>query len=200
VWTLHDCWSFTGGCPHFDMIGCKKWHEGCSACPQYRDYPKSYVDQSKLLYRLKKKWFTGVEKMTIVTPSHWLADLTRQSFLQEYPVQVIHNGIDLSVFKPVQSDFRQKHKLEDKIVLLGVAFGWGVRKGLDVFIELSRRLDDHYQIVLVGTDEQVIYDNFKLLLEDPAVYEAMAKASNPYGDGLACKRIADILETGYTNI
>ena len=53
---------------------------------------------------------------------------------------------------------------------------------------------------LVGTDEQVIYDNFKLLLENPDAYEAMARASNPYGDGFACKRIADILETGYTNI
>lgn len=53
---------------------------------------------------------------------------------------------------------------------------------------------------LVGTDEQVIYDNFKLLLENPTAYEAMAKASNPYGDGLACRRIADILEKGYTNI
>ena len=53
---------------------------------------------------------------------------------------------------------------------------------------------------LVGTDEQVIYENFKLLLENPTAYEAMAKASNPYGDGLACKRIADILESGYTNI
>ena len=53
---------------------------------------------------------------------------------------------------------------------------------------------------LVGTDEQTIYENFKMLLENPTAYEAMAKASNPYGDGLACKRIADILETGYTNI
>ena len=52
---------------------------------------------------------------------------------------------------------------------------------------------------LVGTDEQVIYENFKLLLEDQTAYEAMAKASNPYGDGLACKRIADILETGHTD-
>ena len=47
---------------------------------------------------------------------------------------------------------------------------------------------------LVGTDEDVIYENFKLLLEDPDAYDAMAKASNPYGDGFACKRIADILE------
>ena len=47
---------------------------------------------------------------------------------------------------------------------------------------------------LVGTDEQVIYDNFKLLLESKEAYDAMAKASNPYGDGFDCKRIADILE------
>ena len=47
---------------------------------------------------------------------------------------------------------------------------------------------------LVGTDEDVIYENFKLLLENPDAYDAMAKASNPYGDGFACKRIADILE------
>lgn len=46
---------------------------------------------------------------------------------------------------------------------------------------------------LVGTDEQVIYDNFKLLLESNEAYDAMAHASNPYGDGFACKRIADIL-------
>lgn len=47
---------------------------------------------------------------------------------------------------------------------------------------------------LVGTDEQVIYENFKLLLEDNTAYESMSKASNPYGDGFACKRIADVLE------
>lgn len=47
---------------------------------------------------------------------------------------------------------------------------------------------------LVGTDEQVIYENFKLLLENEEAYKAMSTASNPYGDGFACKRIADILE------
>ncbi len=47
---------------------------------------------------------------------------------------------------------------------------------------------------LVGTDEQVIYDNFKLLLENSEAYDKMSKASNPYGDGFACKRIADVLE------
>ena len=94
--------------------------------------------------------------MTIVTPSQWLADLVKKSFLKDYPVKVINNGIDLSVFKPTESDFRQKHGIGDKYMLLGVADSWGARKGLDVFIELSNRLDAaKYQIVLVGTNEVV---------------------------------------------
>lgn len=155
VWTLHDCWAFTGHCPHFDMIGCEKWKSGCYECPQYREYPHSLVDNSKTMYRLKKKWFTGVEDMTIVTPSKWLAGLVKESFLKDYPVKVINNGIDLSVFKYTESNFKGEYNCADKFVLLGVAFGWGKRKGLDVFIELAKRLDERFQIVLVGTDDNV---------------------------------------------
>lgn len=155
VWTLHDCWAFTGQCPHFDMVQCDKWKTGCYACTQYKDYPKTYIDKSKKMYHLKKQWFTGIDDLTIVTPSQWLADLVKQSFLKEYPVKVINNGIDLSVFKPTESDFRKKYGLENKYILLGVAFGWGKRKGLDVFVELSKRLDENYQIVLVGTDDNI---------------------------------------------
>lgn len=156
VWTLHDCWSFTGHCPHFDMIGCEKWKTGCHDCPQYMEYPKSFVDNSKYMYKLKKKWFTGIENMTIVTPSNWLAELVKESFLKEYPVKVIHNGIDLSIFQPTPSNFREKYAVGDKYIVLGVAFGWGKRKGLDVFVDLAQRLDsEKYQIVLVGTDDAV---------------------------------------------
>ena len=156
VWTLHDCWAFTGHCPHFEMIGCNKWKTGCFGCPQYREYPQSKIDRSKKMYELKKRWFTGVKDLTIVTPSQWLADLVKQSFLKEYPVKVINNGIDLEVFKPTVSDFRKKHNIpENKKIILGVAFGWGIKKGLDVFVELSKRLDDRFQIVLVGTDDNV---------------------------------------------
>lgn len=156
VWTLHDCWAFTGHCPHFDMIGCDKWKTGCYDCPQYKDYPKSFFDNSKYMYRLKKKWFTGVKNMTIVTPSEWLARLVKESYLKDYPVKVINNGIDLNIFKPTESDFRKKYALENKYIVLGVAFGWGKRKGLDVFIELANRLDkEKYKIVLVGTDDNV---------------------------------------------
>lgn len=155
VWTLHDCWSFTGHCCHFSIAGCDKWKTGCSGCPQYGEYPKTYIDRSKQLYNRKKKMFTSVENMTLVTPSNWLADLVRSSFLKNYPIRVINNGIDLSVFRPTESAFRSKYECENKKILLGVSFAWGYAKGLDVFIELSKRLDDHYKIVLVGTDEQI---------------------------------------------
>ena len=152
IWTLHDCWTFTGHCPHFMLAKCEKWKTGCHHCPQPRVYPKMYLDTSRKMYALKKKWFCGVRDLTVVTPSQWLAELVKESFLQEYPVKVINNGIDLSVFQPTQSGFRKKYALEEKKIVLGVAFGWGYRKGLDAFIELSKRLDESYKIVLVGTD------------------------------------------------
>ena len=156
VWTLHDCWAMTGHCTHFMAVGCNQWRTGCEACSQLRQYPRCYTrGDVRGNYAKKKAAFTGVPEMTLVTPSRWMAEAAKGSFLGKYPVRVIHNGIDLSVFRPTQSDFRKKHHCEDKFLLLGVAFGWGRRKGLDVFIELAKRLDDRYRIVLVGTDEGV---------------------------------------------
>ncbi len=152
IWTLHDCWSFTGHCPHFVVAKCDKWKTGCHHCPQPKIYPKMYIDTSKRMYELKKKWFCGVTDMMLVTPSRWLSDLVKQSFLKDYPVKIINNGIDLSVFKPTEGNFREEYGLKDKKIILGVSFGWGYRKGLDVFVELSKRLSDDYRIVLVGTD------------------------------------------------
>ena len=158
VWTFHDCWSFTGRCPYFQLTGCGKWKIGCEKCPyDKRLYPASYFfDLTKKNWFLKKRLFTSLKNLTIVTPSQWLADLVKQSFLKDYPIKVINNGIDLSVFKPLKSNFREKHGIKDnEYILLGVAFSWGKRKGLDVFIELSKRLSDEYKIVLVGTNDNV---------------------------------------------
>lgn len=154
-WTFHDCWAFTAYCPHFTMAKCDKWEMGCFDCPQRREY-SIFFDRSKMLYKKKKELLSGVD-MTIITPSQWLADMVGQSFLKDYPVKVIHNGIDLTTFKPTSSDFRRRYHIPDrKIVLLGVAFDWGKRKGLDVFVELVARLDpDRYQIVLVGTNSRI---------------------------------------------
>ncbi len=154
VWTFHDCWAFTAYCPHFTMVKCDKWKTGCYKCPQTRNITW-FFDRSKSIYKRKKRLITRLKNLTIVTPSKWLADLVKQSFLKDYPVQVINNGIDLSVFKPTESNFRERYNISaEKYILLGVAFGWGARKGLDVFIELSKRLPDNYQIVLVGTNDK----------------------------------------------
>ena len=155
VWTLHDCWSFTGKCAYFDMTQCKKWKNGCHSCCQLHQESQCIIDSSKLMYNNKKKWFTGIDNLTLVTPSKWLANLAEQSFLSSYPVKVINNGIDLDVFKPCTGDFRTKFNCEGKYILLGVAFGWGKRKGLDVFVELSKRLDENYRIVLVCTNDEI---------------------------------------------
>lgn len=155
IWTLHDCWAFTGQCPYFTMVKCEKWKSGCHDCVQFRQYPAAYVDRTKRMYKLKRKWFTGIEKMTVVTPSKWLAELAKESYLNCYPIKVINNGIDLNIFKPTESGFREKYKCVEKFILLGVAFGWSRRKGLDVFIELAKQLKDNYQIVLIGTDDNV---------------------------------------------
>ena len=155
-WTLHDCWAFTGHCAYFSFVGCEKWKTGCYGCPQKGSYPAAaLLDGSKSNYTKKSRLFTGVPNMTLITPSQWLADLVKQSFLKEYPVEVHYNTINTEVFKPTPSDFREKHDLQNKKMILGVASTWEKRKGLDDFVKLAGMLDDSYRIVLVGlTAEQ----------------------------------------------
>ena len=155
VWTLHDCWAITGHCAHFDYVKCDKWLTGCYKCPEKKNYPKSLIfDNSKLNYRNKKRLFTSLFDLTIIATSDWLKTKIDQSYLNKYNIEVIKNGIDLNVFKPTPSGFRQKYHLEEKFVLLGVANPWTERKGFDYFIELSKILDDSFQIVMVGLNKK----------------------------------------------
>lgn len=155
IWTFHDCWTFTAYCPHFVMASCDKWKSGCHHCAQRKTF-SWFLDRSTWLYKEKKAAFSELN-LTIVTPSQWLANLVKESFLKDYPVQVINNGIDLDVFRPNAAGFRAKYHIsEDKYILLGVAVKWVPRKGADVFIRLAQRLDpEKFQIVLVGTDDTV---------------------------------------------
>ena len=156
-WTLHDCWAFTGHCVYFTMMKCDQWKTHCLHCPQTRQYPKSiFADRSKKNFNKKKNAFVGVKKMTLITPSNWLANLVKQSFLNVYPIEVRYNTIDTTVFKPTPSDFREEHGIQNKTIVLGVASAWDQRKGFDDFIKLSSILDDRYIIVLVGVSEKQI--------------------------------------------
>ena len=150
-WTFHDCWAFTGYCPHFDMVSCDKWQTQCQACPQKGAY-SFFFDNSSKLYSKKKALFSGLD-LTIITPSQWLKGLVKKSFLKDYEVLVINNGIDLDIFKPSESDFRENHGIKDEFLILGVAFNWDERKGIDVFSDLARTLPKDCRIVLVGTNE-----------------------------------------------
>lgn len=156
IWTFHDCWAFTGYCTHFTMMKCNKWRTQCYECVQKQEF-SWFFDKSKVLFERKKKIFQELD-LTIVTPSQWLADLVKQSFLKDYPVKVINNGIDCTLFKPSESSFRERNGLENKKIVLGVAFDWSERKGLDVFIELSKRLPIDYKILLVGTNDKIDRD------------------------------------------
>lgn len=155
VWTFHDAWAMTGQCFVFETIGCRKWIEGCGHCPQLHEKPASlFLDNTSYLWRKKKKMFTSIPNMTIITPSNWLKDLVKQSFFKDYPVKVINNGINLDLFKPEESDFREKHNIKNSFIILGVAARWPMRKGLDVFIRLAKELPDKFKIVMVGTNNE----------------------------------------------
>ena len=156
IWTFHDCWAFTGHCAYFTYINCNKWQKECNNCLQIREHQNMYlIDNSKWNYKKKKELFTNLN-ITIVTPSEWLASLVKKSFLKDYNVKVINNGINTNIFKPTPSDFREKYNIKEKKIILGVASGWAKSKGLNDFIKLSEILDDNYAIVIVGVSQTQI--------------------------------------------
>lgn len=161
VWTLHDCWAFTGHCTNFEIAACSDWkYNKCQSfhkCPSKREYPSSYIfDHHTENYRIKKELFTSISNMTIVTPSKWLAELVKESFLSKYPIRVVPNGIDLHVFKPTTSNFRGKYGLQNKRIILGVANVWKKNKGFDDFMQIAALLVNKAVIVLVGLDKKQI--------------------------------------------
>lgn len=151
-WTLHDCWAFTGHCAYFTAAGCDKWKTGCGKCIQKRTYPITIgIDCSADNFKRKMKAFTGVEDLTLITPSKWLADLTRESFLSCYPVEVVYNKVDTEVFRNTTNDVKNELGIPDKKMILGVAVGWEETKGMPDIIKLRKILSDEYVIVLIGS-------------------------------------------------
>lgn len=157
IWTLHDCWSFTGHCAYYTYAKCEKWQTGCNGnCPNKKEYPQTILSNIKSNFNKKREIFSGVENMILVTPSKWLKKEVEKSYLKDYPIEVINNGVDTNVFRPIPSNIKQQYGIEDKKVILGVASVWDKRKGLDTFIELSKKLDNQYQFVLIGLNKKQI--------------------------------------------
>lgn len=156
VWTLHDCWTFTGHCSHYEFVDCQKWQTICNSCPQKFEYPKSFFDNSKNNFIQKRELFTSLNNLYLVPVSFWLKKQLEKSFFKEIPAHVINNGIDLNEFKHTKSNLKENLGFKDKFIILGVASTWDNKKGLDVFIELSKVLNDDFKIVLIGLNQNQV--------------------------------------------
>lgn len=154
VWTLFDCWAFTGHCTYFDDISCTKWQTHCEKCPKYKNYPSAWVDNSFQNFKEKRRIFTSVKKMEFITHSRWLSELVEQSYLSDYRVNVTPSAINLDLFKPIASDLRERFNLGSKKIILGCASTWSNRKGYLDFLMLSQLISNEYQIVMVGLNQK----------------------------------------------
>ena len=161
VWTLHDCWPFTGHCSHFVSAGCNKWQDACFACQEKKNYPASFLfDRSRSNFNDKRKSFLSVKNLTLVPVSNWLETMCSQSFFKSTPYNVIQNGIDIETFKPALEEDRKsclrKYNVREGFFILGVASKWSARKGLDDFISLAPLLPDDCFILLAGLSKKQI--------------------------------------------
>ncbi len=156
VWTLHDCWSFTGHCTHFESQGCYKWKTECSDCPLLMlQYKSRLIDRSNRNFKIKKKLYSHLKNITIVPVSNWLGSLVRESILKGHRIKIIRNGIDLDSFKPTQSNIKGRMNINsDKKIVLGVVDSGF--KGKREFIALSK--DSNYQVVIVGVKKDWMND------------------------------------------
>lgn len=157
VWTLHDCWPFTGHCAYFDYAGCERWKNECGHCVQQKSYPICIgIDGSRRNHRMKKKWFRKLKNLTFVAPCEWMLKPLRQSFLQDFSAKVIVNGVDFCQFKPVQSDLRSRFSLQDKKICLAVASEWDHRKGLVYLEHAAQKMGESYCFVVIGLEQEQI--------------------------------------------
>lgn len=160
VWTLHDCWAFTGHCVHYTCVSCFKWKSECYDCPRKKTYPNSFLlDRSKQNFELKKRAYENMPNITLVPVSHWLGREVSQSILGKYKIHVIQNGIDVNVFRPRRDSvagIKKKYGLCGKYIILGVATGWSEEVGLSTFFRLRKQLSEDFAIVMVGCTPNIL--------------------------------------------
>ena len=144
VWTMHDCWAFTGHCCHYTANKCDKWKNDCLDCKYSYTYPRSISSQSERNFELKHELFSSLPDLTIVAVSNWLANELRQSFLNRFPIEVIHNGIDTEIFKPMPRSSNSKFRI------LGVASHWSENKNIEFFNHLANKISTDEEIIIVG--------------------------------------------------
>lgn len=157
LWTLHDCWAFTGHCSHYVRANCSRWQDGCHDCPLKREYPASYgLDASRANWQWKRDAFGSLSRLHIAAPSHWLDAQVAASFLGAFGRTVIPNGVDLSLFMPGNPEgVRAAHGVQPgQAMLLAVASPFDARKGFEDVIQLAALCKDQARVVMVGLTEK----------------------------------------------
>lgn len=165
VWTFHDLWAFTGGC-HYPAENCVRYNEGCGFCPLLHSH--SGHDLSRKVFLRKKKVYEKIKNLSIITPSHWLADLVKGSLLLgERHIEVIPNGLDTSVFRPFDKCVSRKRfnlPKDKKLILFG-----GIRsvqnelKGFDLLLKAINHLPDKdYELIIFGSSHSKNVNSFPI--------------------------------------
>lgn len=153
--TLHDCWFYTGGCFHYANAGCYRWLEKCGNCPKQKlDTPAHLKDCSAQILADRRKYLLAIPRLTVTGVSEWIASEARRTFLKDTKVVTIHNGVDLNVFKPTPSDFRQRLGLEGKYVILGPASKWLSDVNKEVLDKFTKLMHPDEVLLLFGVDVQ----------------------------------------------
>lgn len=155
VWTLHDCWSFTGGCSHYTVNQCFQWETECNKC-KFKKGLLPIIEQTGTHYHTKKKLFNSLDNLVLVPVSNWLEGEIRKSFLKEQRIYRIYNGIDISVFRNIKSSIKKKYGIEDKSLLVALATAWSEHKGLNDYKALATKLPKDVCLMLVGLNKKQI--------------------------------------------
>lgn len=156
VWTLHDCWSYTGYCAYYDYNKCDEWKKGCKNCKYRNTYPYRILSNSINNYKLKKNLYSGLN-VTLVTPSKWLSNEVSESLLCEKKCMVINNSVNLTDFHKTNNETLKKVKcIENKQIYLAVANYWTNQKGFNEYLKLSKLLNDEEVLVMIGLNSKQI--------------------------------------------
>lgn len=153
VCTLHCEYMYTGKCGHSHE--CEKWKTECTKCPHVHEYPASILlDQTTYMFRKKKSLFDEWKGLVIATPSQWLADRAKQSFLRNCMTKVVHNGINVDIFRPQNADALKKEyniKPDEKVVLGLAPDILSEAKGGSYILQLAEKMKNQkVRFVLVG--------------------------------------------------
>lgn len=159
IWTLQDCWSFTGRCAHFAFNNCYKWTNQCYKCEFKREYPRAYIfDKCKEMYEIKKSLFTAPNNLRVVAPCNWLEKMLKKSFFSENSISVINNGIVLH--PPISKEKIQALKIKlgisNEKIFVSAANPWSSFKGYKYIQEAAKRCQNrNYIFLVIGKGDKI---------------------------------------------